>query len=263
MRSEELHLSDEDLILLADGELPAGQISRVNSHLAACWTCRVRKQELEQAISHFVHTYRSDLDSQLPPIAPAKALLKARLRTFAEIQPRRLTAWFNVLPRHKSVRVALAVASVLLMSLTVHRFWAAHYSTNIYAVPNRSFTPGAILLLNREEVCKEPDTKDKAVPKVVQWKVFREYGVSQAGVETYVVDYLIAPALGGSDDIHNLWPQPDTNAVWNSRVKDKLEDHLRHDVCQGELDLTTAQREIAGNWIEAYKKYFHTDHPLE
>ena len=29
-----------------------------------------------------------------------------------------------------------------------------------------------------------------------------------------------------------------------------------------QLDLATAQREIATNWIEAYKKYFHTDQPL-
>jgi len=27
--------------------------------------------------------------------------------------------------------------------------------------------------------------------------------------------------------------------------------------------LGTAQREIAGNWIEAYKKYFRTDRPIE
>jgi hypothetical protein len=41
-----------------------------------------------------------------------------------------------------------------------------------------------------------------------------------------------------------------------------LEDHLRNLVCDGQLDLATAQREIATNWIEAYKKYFHTDRPL-
>jgi hypothetical protein len=45
-------------------------------------------------------------------------------------------------------------------------------------------------------------------------------------------------------------------------VKDALEDRLREMVCGGRLDLMEAQHEIAGNWIEAYKKYFHTDHPL-
>jgi hypothetical protein len=33
-------------------------------------------------------------------------------------------------------------------------------------------------------------------------------------------------------------------------------------VCGGELDLSTAQRDIAADWIAAYKKYFHTDRPL-
>jgi hypothetical protein len=33
-------------------------------------------------------------------------------------------------------------------------------------------------------------------------------------------------------------------------------------VCTGQVDLTTAQREIASDWIAAYKKYFHTDRPL-
>jgi hypothetical protein len=33
-------------------------------------------------------------------------------------------------------------------------------------------------------------------------------------------------------------------------------------VCDGSLDLTEAQRQIAADWIAAYKKYFHTDTPL-
>jgi hypothetical protein len=59
-----------------------------------------------------------------------------------------------------------------------------------------------------------------------------------------------------------LWPQSYTATVWNAHVKDALEDRLRDLVCDGQLDLATAQREIAANWVEAYKKYFHTDRPL-
>jgi hypothetical protein len=33
-------------------------------------------------------------------------------------------------------------------------------------------------------------------------------------------------------------------------------------VCGGNLELAEAQREIATNWIAAYKKYFRTDVPL-
>jgi hypothetical protein len=91
--------------------------------------------------------------------------------------------------------------------------------------------------------------------------VFDEYGI-RASPTAYEVDYLITPALGGADDIRNLWPQSYTATVWNAQVKDALEDHLRDLVCDGQLDLATAQHEIAMNWIDAYKKYFHTDRPL-
>jgi hypothetical protein len=38
-------------------------------------------------------------------------------------------------------------------------------------------------------------------------------------------------------------------------VKDRLEERLHELVCAGKLDLPTAQRDIAVNWIDAYKKY--------
>jgi hypothetical protein len=44
-------------------------------------------------------------------------------------------------------------------------------------------------------------------------------------------------------------------------VKDALERKLHKLVCAGQLDLKTAQREIASNWIEAYKKYVRETPP--
>ena len=76
------------------------------------------------------------------------------------------------------------------------------------------------------------------------------------------MDYLITPALGGSQDIRNLWPHSYSATEWNARVKDVLEDRLHEMVCEGQLDPVTAQREIASNWIVAYKKYLHTDQPI-
>jgi hypothetical protein len=46
-------------------------------------------------------------------------------------------------------------------------------------------------------------------------------------------------------------------------VKDALEDRLRELVCSGKVDLASAQRDISSDWIAAYRKYFHTDKPLE
>jgi len=92
--------------------------------------------------------------------------------------------------------------------------------------------------------------------------VLEEYGISGAEPRAYEIDYLITPGLGGADDIHNLWPQSYSATAWNADVKDALEDRLREMVCNGNLTLTQAQQEIAGNWIAAYKKYFHTDRPV-
>jgi hypothetical protein len=86
-------------------------------------------------------------------------------------------------------------------------------------------------------------------------QVFREYGIVNPRPEDYEIDYLIAPGLGGAEDIHNLWPEPTSSAAWNAHVKDALEERLHQLVCDGELDLPTAQQAIATDWITAYKKY--------
>ena len=90
--------------------------------------------------------------------------------------------------------------------------------------------------------------------------------------EAYGVDYRRAgrlrarlpdqPELGGASDASNLWPQPYGSVVWNAYVKDELERHLRRLVCQGAVDLAAAQRELAGDWIAAYKRRFNTERPL-
>jgi hypothetical protein len=44
--------------------------------------------------------------------------------------------------------------------------------------------------------------------------------------------------------------------------RDDLEERLHQLICGGNLDLTTARRDVATNWIAAYKKYLHIDRPL-
>jgi hypothetical protein len=102
----------------------------------------------------------------------------------------------------------------------------------------------------------------REVPTSLCQQVFQEYGIANARADDYEIDYLIAPGLGGVEDIHNLWPEPYTSSMWNARVKDALEEHLHQLVCAGKVDLSTAQNDIATDWIAAYKKYFHTDRPL-
>lgn len=77
----------------------------------------------------------------------------------------------------------------------------------------------------------------------------------------YELDYLIAPEPGGADTIQNLRPEPHSSTDWDARVKDALAGRLHRMVCEGKIDLSTAQHEMANDWISAYKKCFHTDQP--
>ena len=58
--------------------------------------------------------------------------------------------------------------------------------------------------------------------------------------------------LGGSNSLDNLWPQAYDTKPWNARVKDKLENHLHREVCQGKMDRSQAQDLLVGDWIDSY-----------
>jgi hypothetical protein len=129
-------------------------------------------------------------------------------------------------------------------------------------IPDQRLTPGATRKVSMGEICSMPHEEViRAVPTPVRQEVLQEYGIVKASASDFEIDYLIAPGLGGADDIHNLWPEPYTTTMWDAHVKDGLEEPLHELVCSGQLDLTTAQNDIASNWIAAYKKYFHSDKP--
>lgn len=257
---QEFHLSDQELLQALDGELTPRDAERAQAHLAACWACRSRQQEIETAIGDFIRLQRATLESQLPSAEGPRALLKARLAELAA-QSNHRPPWFRgISPRLGWVAIAVAImAPLTYLALDLARHSTA--SPVMVTVPNPALTPGATVLLSDREVCGQTSVKNKLVPVNLQHQVFAEYGIGAAEPEAYEVDYLITPALGGADDIRNLWPESRRATEWNAHVKDALEDHLRDLVCNGQLDLATAQREIAGNWIEAYKKYFHTTQP--
>ncbi len=258
------HLSDEQLLLDVDGELSARDENRVKTHLHACWKCRVRRQELENAITDFVRLHQQDLDAKIPPAAGPRALLKARISHLSASAPQWDSEWFRV-SRASSWITALCVLvafGVLLFGASRLAQKSPHPRSVVVSIPDSRLTPGATLLVNRVAVCSQSNVKNKPVPSALQRKVFEEYGMTGVDPRAYEVDYLVTPALGGADDIHNLWPHSYSATAWNAQVKDRLEDRLRGMVCDGSLDLTEAQREIASNWIAAYKKYFHTNQPL-
>lgn len=85
----------------------------------------------------------------------------------------------------------------------------------------------------------------------------REYGYADTNPRHYEEDHLIPLEIGGDPrDPRNLWPEP-RGGLWNAKEKDRLENLLHREVCDGELPLRTAQSEIAHDWIRADRKYFH------
>jgi hypothetical protein len=271
MLSEDPHPSEQELLLAADGELPNRRTTQVHAHLAACWDCRARMAEIEGTIADFARAYRETLNPQLPPIAGPRALLKAQL---AELASKRDAGWrrwsLQFTPATRAAAflcVAVFIAAVVGRSLfqrsTQRGTDSIVGSFEREAVPDSSLTPGATRRVTIGDVCSM--AHEEVVGEVsmsLRQEVFQEYGIVNARANDYEIDYLVAPGLGGVEDIHNLWPEPYTSRTWNAYVKDALEERLHQMVCAGKLDLPTAQRDIATDWIAAYKKYFHTDKPL-
>ncbi len=205
-------------------------------------------------LREFVKAYREELDPELPPIAEPRARLREALRERVESARAEKLRWMPV---------AASVMAACLVMIAVYERGMTRRSTDP-VVPKSALTPGETRNVSIDEVCRgsaeSPADGTGNVAADVRQAVFQEYGIRGARANAYEVDYLITPELGGANSIRNLWPQP-YSAVWNAHVKDELENRLHGMVCAGQVDLTTAQKEIAQDWIGAYKKYFHRDSP--
>ncbi len=233
------HLNREELLLLADSE----EDSAGRLHLETCQFCRARLDEMETALSDFAVLHRDTFNPHLPPVAESRARLHARMDEASRFN--RVGSWFP------------ALAFVACMGIFI-----LYYRTADVAEPKTTLTPGETRDVSVAEVCRDGvEIAPRTIPVALRQQVFREYGISDSQPGAYEVDYLITPELGGADSIRNLWPEP-YSAVWNAHVKDALEHRLHGLVCSGQVDLSTAQRELSRDWIRAYKKYFHTEQPM-
>ena len=62
----------------------------------------------------------------------------------------------------------------------------------------------------------------------------------------YEYDHFVPLELGGAtNDPRNLWPEPGASP----NPKDTVENELRSEVCDGQVSLAAAQREIVRNWV--------------
>lgn len=220
------HLSAEELLLAADQELSGEGLA----HLRVCLSCQARLDELRAG---------EDL---------LRAPLYVRLKGMKRPPP-----WGQIAALLLSV-VGIGALSMLLESSPEQR-------EEVLGRPRARLTPGASRAILAKQFCRDREIRVE-IPVAEAKAVFASYGIQEPGPGSYEVDLLIPPTLGGTMVRENLWPQPYRAGVWNSRVKDALEDHLVSLVCEGRLDLATAQRAMAEDWIASYKRYFGVSRPL-
>jgi len=126
------------------------------------------------------------------------------------------------------------------------------------ALQDTACTPGAIFNVTKEQVCVLGYARSvRNVPQSVKNKVFAEYGITKHPTGAYEVDHLVSLELGGSNDIANLWPEAAVPKP-GFHEKDKVENYLHNQVCNGSITLKQAQIEIATNWLNVY----HSSHNL-
>jgi Putative zinc-finger len=240
-----VHLSDQDLVMAADGELPVQRRKAVLEHLESCPSCRERKQTIESTILEFVRARNLDLNERMTSPSGPRALLRARLAALQSDPPAASRSLWRMVPAAAAFLLATGVIAVIFV-------------TNVSAEgpkPKARLTPGETRPITITEACRDPQAEviTEDIPEDIRRKVFSAYGI-RANWDDFEVDYLITPDLGGVQSVRNIWPQPYATK-WNARTKNKLEQRLHDLVCEGKIDLATAQHDIAADWIGAYKKY--------
>jgi hypothetical protein len=123
------------------------------------------------------------------------------------------------------------------------------------ALPDSACTPGAVFTdVTKSQVCVPGySSKVRNVPTSEKDQVYAEYGIKSHTTGEYEVDHLISLELGGSNDIANLWPEP-AEPRPGFHEKDKVENYLHQQVCDGKMTLQEAQYQIANNWMAVYQK---------
>jgi hypothetical protein len=259
------HPNDHDILLALDREVPAPRRADVEAHLSDCPLCRTRRDRFSAVTEVLAARSRCDaVDGD--EIGRSKARLRSKLAEAADLRRPWRTRLSPVPASGSRWLAAAAMAALLLVPAAGLWKWdrlqSAIAAGEDGTLPIASLTPGATWNVTAEDVCSPGTREYRPVSEAVRVEVLHAYGMETVPRGDYELDYLVTPELGGAPDARNLWPQLYASRRWNAHVKDRLEQLLPRLICDGTVELETAQREIAADWIAAYKKYFKTDVPL-
>ena len=166
--------------------------------------------------------------------------------------------FFEYLPKHqvetkKSAALALAfdvVEKSLHLDVVVKSTDCAVQGS----LPDHDCTPGTVFKnVDQAIICVQGYTKTvRSVSVATRKKVFAEYNIAwPEPFGSYETDHLIPLALGGSNEIANLFPEA-ASPYPGFKEKDVVENYLHEQVCAGSIALSAAQEQIANNWLLIY-----------
>jgi hypothetical protein len=122
-------------------------------------------------------------------------------------------------------------------------------------LPNAQQTPGAAITTDAAVICQPGYSKSvRHTSGRLKHDIYVEYGINRDD-GNYEIDHLIPLGVGGADTRENLWPESRDTQPWNATVKDRLENYLHVEICARRIPVSQAQKEIAVDWVAAYRKY--------
>lgn len=124
------------------------------------------------------------------------------------------------------------------------------------ALPDHECTPGAIFPDATKDIICVPGytAKVRNVSASTKKKIYTAYGLAYPQVTgTYEADHLIPLELGGSNEIANLFPEAGSPTP-GFHEKDLVENYLHQEVCAGRINLSSAQIQIANDWLAVYNE---------
>ncbi|WP_446743650.1 hypothetical protein [Silvibacterium acidisoli] len=132
------HLTNETLLRLLDGELTDRETDEADYHIQACWSCRSRRQAIEQGISDLYAYQEAVASPYLPPPLEHRSVFLARVDALANElgRPSPFRVWLNALYRALGpgeIGQVAWIAGLLLLLFSIPAAYFLHAPAKVSA----------------------------------------------------------------------------------------------------------------------------------
>lgn len=271
LKYENEHLSEEQFLMFADGELSAGETVKAREHLESCWTCRSELEKVEETISLFVE-FRKNIQLPLSPPPPNdwngfnQKLNKIRAEESKPQKNRFSLSNFSIF----QTRLGIAsLASILILAL----FWQLITIEKISAaelLEKASVSQKTKIAAASEPVVYQRLQVNAENKRKIDWEVWQDAQKPRAkqlvsvgeGNESVNLLRELAEILRANKMNPQQPLAPESFRAWRDSLKSKTDEISGDEI----LTLTTTNQEtvVAGQIREASMKFRANDyHPFE